>query len=1107
MISKLFARALPTLMLVLAPMIAIAAGPAAVAVSEPLRLSGTLSVQIEDDFEARKARTVYSLVVRPGYRLSLDFAAGAPAGLRTGMKVQASGRFDGQRLRVDAEPGAFRIDAVQSPAASAPAAARKVLIVLTDIVDGNDNVNRVEQSCDAADISADIMFGTKTTLRHVDGAYRASSYDALGIGGAGYPGNGLDVLRVQVRESALYLGGVCNYDDWANQADALVAAAGVAPGDFQHRTYVFPSTAGCGWAGLGELSCGADCRAWQMTSVGTCGTRGAHAHELGHNLGLMHASSDWYNDGIGIDEYGDLSDFMGYAENTVHQTNALHQLQLGWLGVTDLPGDGTFTVSPSSVSPAAHPQLYRLTPPSGLPYYFSYRMGVGYDEGVFGGPLSIHRWAGGQANTIYITTLHENDSFFDAGNGLVVTMLSQSADGAVFTVTRGGTCTRAAPTVGVSPSSISTTAVPATGTYTVTVRNNDSNACGSSTFAVSGSTEPWLQSTGQAGWQRIAPGATASFNFGVSANAATANGTYAISVGTTGDGDHPAVLASASYIVDVSPVCIVRAPTGQMYPAAQTVTQLPATDVGFGAKINNNDSGSSCTESQFPVSVTVPQGWSETHSPSTLSIPAVGSGVSNIHVSVPTGTPNGTYPIIVNSSASGGHGAISFSGSITVAVDPNACFRQAPSTVLSPSAVSTSTLPKSWSVTLSVQNRDSGGGCAPSTFSLGTYSEAGWAMSMAPSGLTIAPGATAEATLSFTAPAGTGVGTYQPLALVTDAVHGQTGAAMTVQVLAGDSCTRAAPGIALSPTSQSLAALPGTRNYTVTVSNKDSAGCVNSSLFPLVATVPAGWSAQMTPLRLTLVPGASGTATMAVTAPAGTANGTYAVTASTRADSIHPAIGATGNLVVSVSGGSCTAVAPLVALSPATQTASSLPKALAYSLSVTNRDSAGCASSSFPLSKQVPTGWTASVSPSSLTLAPGASATATFTATAPTGTANGSYGVSSGTSAAGSHAANSATATAVVNVTTGADTTPPTKPGNLTGKLVSGQVVLNWSASTDAGSGLANYKVYRNGVLFATITANSLTKLVSRGSWTFYVTAVDKAGNVSEASNSVVVTK
>ena len=92
------------------------------------------------------------------------------------------------------------------------------------------------------------------------------------------------------------------------------------------------------------------------------------------------------------------------------------------------------------------------------------------------------------------------------------------------------------------------------------------------------------------------------------------------------------------------------------------------------------------------------------------------------------------------------------------------------------------------------------------------------------------------------------------------------------------------------------------------------------------------------------------------------------------------------------------------------------------------------------------------------------------------------------------------------------DVTPPTSPTNLAGTATPGQVVLNWSGSTDA-SGIANYEVYRSttsgftpgpGNRIGQPTTTSYTD-IGRPAGTYYykVAAVDNAGNVSAASNEI----
>lgn len=90
-----------------------------------------------------------------------------------------------------------------------------------------------------------------------------------------------------------------------------------------------------------------------------------------------------------------------------------------------------------------------------------------------------------------------------------------------------------------------------------------------------------------------------------------------------------------------------------------------------------------------------------------------------------------------------------------------------------------------------------------------------------------------------------------------------------------------------------------------------------------------------------------------------------------------------------------------------------------YSLSVTNKDNSTCGSSSFSLAASLPTGWAGGLASTSVSVAPGASATISLTVSSPATASSGSYSLSSSasnTSAAGF----SGTATATYSIATAA---------------------------------------------------------------------------------------
>jgi hypothetical protein len=118
----------------------------------------------------------------------------------------------------------------------------------------------------------------------------------------------------------------------------------------------------------------------------------------------------------------------------------------------------------------------------------------------------------------------------------------------------------------------------------------------------------------------------------------------------------------------------------------------------------------------------------------------------------------------------------------------------------------------------------------------------------------------------------------------------------------GSSCTPANPSVSVSP-SQSQAVTSGTPvNFTATVTDNDSSGC-SASTFNLASVLPSGWAGVWNTAGLSLSAGKSGSATLTVTSPAGTADGSYNVGVSAINASAGSYSGsATASYVISTSG-------------------------------------------------------------------------------------------------------------------------------------------------------------------------------------------------------------
>lgn len=101
----------------------------------------------------------------------------------------------------------------------------------------------------------------------------------------------------------------------------------------------------------------------------------------------------------------------------------------------------------------------------------------------------------------------------------------------------------------------------------------------------------------------------------------------------------------------------------------------------------------------------------------------------------------------------------------------------------------------------------------------------------------------------------------------------------TVQITFGAVCATAAPSVSVSP-SQGQYVTSGTAvTFTATVTDNDTSSCA-AATFNLADALPSGWSGVWSASALSLSPGKSGSATLTVTSPVGTADGSYGVNVS-----------------------------------------------------------------------------------------------------------------------------------------------------------------------------------------------------------------------------------
>jgi chitodextrinase len=171
----------------------------------------------------------------------------------------------------------------------------------------------------------------------------------------------------------------CDPGTWATQADAVARAAGVDLSAFDIKTYVYPGVSACGWGGLGQMPGNEN---WINGSP----TTGVMVHELGHNLGLNHASAESctlstgekaaYGPNCSATEYGDMYDVMGAAGLT-YQLSEWHRAMIGlsddirWAST-----DGTYTLTPLE-SQFGSPHGLRIPRGDGTSFDLEYRQPYG----------------------------------------------------------------------------------------------------------------------------------------------------------------------------------------------------------------------------------------------------------------------------------------------------------------------------------------------------------------------------------------------------------------------------------------------------------------------------------------------------------------------------------------------------------------------------------------------------------------------------------------------------------------------------------------------------------------------------------------------------------
>jgi M6 family metalloprotease-like protein len=331
---------------------------------------GKIEIRHSDDFARERTQTRYRLITPGGRKLPLTLAR-APR-TPSGSRVIVRGRRYGSHIR-----GRVLARGIVH-AAGVTAGPRKTAVILLNFATDT----RTPWTPDT------VRQRVFTNANSTSAFYSEESYGDVSLTGKLHSDG--DVFGWYTLDTPT---AGCDVDAWAAQAKDAAAAYGFSAAGYDHIVYAFPSQSSCGgWAGLGELP---GSQSWMNGDISTR----VVAHELGHNMGLHHASSLTCTAGGTVvayspsstctpDEYGDPFDVMG---SSARHNNAWHLRQIGFLtssNVATASASGSYTLTSAIArGEAGQTQLLRvpITGTSPRRYYDLEVRGTG---GVFDNFLS-----------------------------------------------------------------------------------------------------------------------------------------------------------------------------------------------------------------------------------------------------------------------------------------------------------------------------------------------------------------------------------------------------------------------------------------------------------------------------------------------------------------------------------------------------------------------------------------------------------------------------------------------------------------------------------------------------------------------------------------------
>jgi hypothetical protein len=396
----------------------------------------------------------------------------------------------------------------------------------------------------------------------------------------------------------------CDMTTIASYANQAAANAGANLAAYDHWVYAFPSNA-CGFTGRASVGGSTTGQVWvnEWFELGILG------HELGHNLGLYHSRSmDCGSAAIGgsctTSEYGDQFDIMGTAGSA--HLNPFQKERLGWLQYAGTPTAQTISASGTYWIDAYEPNgasfkvlkiLKSIDPTTGARtwYYVERRTTYGFNSYLTGNTNVLNgvlirtgsETSGQETYLLDMTpettawwdpALTVGRTFNDPGTGTAVTPISVDNSGAWVQVSVPITgCTRAIPTVTVTPGQSNWLSRGSTFGYQVFVTNNNASGCAPEAFNLSASLPASLSASFSAPSLNLSSGTTNSVVLNVTSSLTAADGVYNFAANAS-NGAYSGS-AAASYVV-ASGLSVIASPGASSYSRSQTASVTATVTAG-----------------------------------------------------------------------------------------------------------------------------------------------------------------------------------------------------------------------------------------------------------------------------------------------------------------------------------------------------------------------------------------------------------------------------------------------------------------------------------------------------------------------------------------------